>query len=229
MEVAMSRFALLLSLCLAAVGHDALADTVVTRTGGTLHDPDYLLGGAAATGPYVLEIRSEFDPASVHSYNNGASVSTSDSDITITLTIDGHTSEYSAHGTTSLSVGNSGGPDPTRQFMHSIMFYDGYRIKSYTDVWQVLYLPADSFADMRVLQPASLDFDGHGASAGYLSGGRYEDWGDVFIHWSAVSASDNWYSLQILTEVPEPRNAGMLLAGLILLVPVLHRRVSRQR
>jgi hypothetical protein len=223
----MRRFLFCFLAALAA--HGAWADTVITRVHGTLNDPQNILfGGAQSGAPYELEVRSAFDYADLQISSGGSFASTYQSNMTIALTVGGVTTSYDGHGATMIAVGSSTGSDPLRQFSMRLLYRDIYD-HNMLDLWQSFILPPDSFAHDHALQPVDLVYGGAGSQAGLMTAVGQADWGDVYVTRGYANATNDWYSLQILTDVPEPRRAAMLMAGLLVLVPFLRRRLARSR
>jgi len=187
----------------------AQADTFISHSSGTMYDPFNIYG--SGTGPYTLEVRSEFDPASMLDTNNPSVVFLRDVTFEFTVTHNNISKTFTSPGSLQLRILNSAN---NRVFEQSMFYNYG---QMYTR--QVFDIAPSVFPESRPLQPAAAERTAGTESLGSLHTTRFLVYGDevLGINGEAWSTSMDSYSFQMVTSVPEPHSYAMLAAGLGLL------------
>ncbi|HEY1147405.1 MAG TPA: PEP-CTERM sorting domain-containing protein [Pseudoduganella sp.] len=195
----------------------AHADSINSRSGGTLQDFYGLYG--SGTGPYTLEVRSDFDPANVYGGGDQTYIFIYNAKLDIALTYNGSTLSFTTDGSMIL---NFAGDNSSKVYSQNLFYgYDGYKYLTTLN----FHVDAAQFPDNRPLTPAIVHRRG-ADDAGNLSFtrfGGFED--DVRILGDAYGSAD-WYELAVTTAVPEPYSYAMLIAGLAVVGGVARRRTS---
>ncbi len=194
----------------------AQADTFITRSSGTLYDPFDIYG--SGTGPYTMEVRSEFDPAKAQGTNNPSVIYISDVAFDFKVTHNNVSKNFSSPGSMQLRIVDSAGS----RIFEQLMFYDDYRFTT----TQTFGIDASLFPGSRPLQPAAAEGPDGSGNTGHLHTTRFLVFGGevLGVNGEAWSTSVDAYSFQMITSVPEPRSYAMLAAGLGLLGCAARRR-----
>jgi hypothetical protein len=194
----------------------AQADTFISRSSGTMYDPFGLYG--SGTGPYTLEVRSEFDPANMLDTNNPSVVFIRDVTFDLTVTHNNVSKTFTSPGSLQLRILDIA----NRRIFEQVMFYNYGQF----DTAQIFSIDASVFPESRPLQPAAAESTKDTESIGSVRTARFLVYGNevLGINGEAWSTSIDSYSFQMITSVPEPRSYAMLAAGIGLLGCVIRRR-----
>lgn len=206
---------LFIALAASLLMQGAHADSISSRSGGVLQDFYGLYG--SGTGPYTLEVRSEFDPASVYGGEDQTYIFIANAKLDIALTYNGSTLSFVTDGSMIL---NFAGDGYGKVYSQNLFYdYDGYKYLTTLD----FHVDAAQFPDNRPLTPAIVHRRGAGVAGGlsFTRFGGFED--DVRILGDAYGSAD-WYELAVTTAVPEPYSYAMLVAGLGVVGGVGRRR-----
>jgi hypothetical protein len=206
---------LFIALAASLLMQDAHADSISSRSGGVLQDFYGLYG--SGTGPYTLEVRSEFDPASVYGGEDQTYIFIANAKLDIALTYNGSTLSFVTDGSMIL---NFAGDGYGKVYSQNLFYdYDGYKYLTTLD----FHVDAAQFPDNRPFTPAIVHRRGAGDAGGlsFTRFGGFED--DVRILGDAYGSAD-WYELDVTTAVPEPYSYAMLVAGLGVVGGVGRRR-----
>lgn len=187
----------------------AQADTFISRTSGILYDHGHLYG--SGTGPYTLEVRSEFDPANMLDTNNPSVVYIRNAVFDFTITHNNFSQSFSSPGSLQLRILDS----PTGRRFEQSMFYNNGEFY----ITQIFGIDSSVFPESRPLQPSAAEGTASNASIGFVDIIRFQMFGNevMGINGMAWTTYMDSYSFQVITSVPEPHRYAMLAAGLGLL------------